>query len=543
MAQAMKPLEVLRTFRRHDFTLGDFLDSRVETAPDRACIQFEGSSLTYAEFAGQVHRTAAMFGERGIGPGDRVGVISTNHPSTAVLLFAAARLGAVLVPVNPDSSPAQVRYVFDHTDVAGIVAGPAALHLLHEAIAGQDRQRWVLLNEPAPGVDHETLTDAVARTGDGADVPNAGTAESTCLVIYTSGTTGYPKGVMHSQRGCVLTGEAFVGRMHLQIGERLLCALPMFHVNALLYSLSGAIACGGTVIPVRRFSASAFWKTAAAAGATEVNLVGAMGHMLTARARSEFVPHTIRRVFVAPATREMVEVFRRDFGVDTIIECYGMSEIPGLLSNPVDGLRKVASLGIVSPHPDPAIARPEVRVVDDEGNDVVRGQIGELVARTPTIMQGYLGNPEQTADAFRDGWFRTGDLVYQDEDGYFFLVTRRNDVIRRRGEMISGAELDRVLSTHPDVLEAAAIPVPSDLGEEDILVAVVRRPGAHPPAEDLAAWMRRHLGPAKAPQYVAFVESLPHTATGRLEKYKLRADAALRASATDLRPDRVKTGA
>jgi crotonobetaine/carnitine-CoA ligase len=191
-------------------------------------------------------------------------------------------------------------------------------------------------------------------------------------------------------------------------------------------------------------------------------------------------------------------------------------------------------MGKPSRHPDHSMVFAEMKVVDDDGGEVPDGQTGELVVRTPIVMQGYWREPEQTAAAFRDGWFRTGDLGRRDADGYFWFVARRRDIIRKRGENISGAELDRVIASHPDVMEAAAIAVPSELGEDDILAVVVLKPDASLAAQDVANWCRERLAPIKVPRYVLFADSLPHTPTHRVAKFKLREDASLKSRATDL---------
>jgi crotonobetaine/carnitine-CoA ligase len=227
-------------------------------------------------------------------------------------------------------------------------------------------------------------------------------------------------------------------------------------------------------------------------------------------------------------------VFRDEFNMPHVIEGFGMSEIPGALNNPFDGERRVRSMGKPSTHPDPAIKLTELKVIDDDGNTVAPGTIGELAVKTPTILQGYFKDPEQTRNAFRDGWFLTGDLAWYDKDGYFWFVARKKDIIRKRGENISGAELDRVIGNHPAVLEAAAIPVPADLGEDEILVAVVLREGQKATAQDIADWCREHLAAIKVPRYVTFVATLPHTPTHRVEKFKMRQDKTLLERAVDL---------
>jgi crotonobetaine/carnitine-CoA ligase len=244
--------------------------------------------------------------------------------------------------------------------------------------------------------------------------------------------------------------------------------------------------------------------------------------------------HRLRKLYGGPFSEEAYRVFHEEFGVPGLIEGYGMSEVPGVLNNPFPGPHRIGSMGKPSRHPDHAIAFAEMRVVDDDGNDVPVGATGELVVRTPIVKQGYWREPEQTRQAFRDGWFLTGDLGRRDADGYFWFVARKKDIIRKRGENISGAELDRVIASHPDVMEAAAIPVPSELGEDDILTVVVRKPGATIGAADIAAWCRERLAPIKVPRYVLFAESLPHTPTHRVAKFRLREDATLKSRAVDL---------
>ncbi len=340
---------------------------------------------------------------------------------------------------------------------------------------------------------------------------------------------------MHSQRSLVTAGEGFVARMHLQPDDRLLCVLPLFHINAIFYSLAGTLAAGATLILEPKFSASRFWSVVEKTGATEVNTIAAASSILMRRPRTEFVPgHRLNKIYGAPFDDETYRVFQQEFHVPNLIEGYGMSEIPGALNNPFDGERKIRSMGKPSRHPDPALALAELRIVDDDGNEVATGETGELVVRTPIVMQGYYRDPEQTRAAFRDGWFLTGDLAWRDSDGYFWFVARKKDIIRRRGENISGAELDRVIGNHPDVLEAAAIPVPSELGEDEILVAVVPRPGTTIDPRAIADWCRDRLAAIKVPRFVAIVDALPHTPTHRVAKFRMRDDHELRRVAVDL---------
>ena len=535
------PWEVLSLYPAHDGTLASLLAGRAATAPARTCLVFGELALTYAEVLSTSERAAALYAGLGVRAGDRIGVMSSNHPSTVLTLLALARLGAVMVPVNPDYRAGEAGYVFGHAAVSGVLCSPQALATVREAVAPLTPAPWLLLNAPAEGEALPVFDALLAATATAATAPapapEAADPQAPCVFIYTSGTTGFPKGVMHGQRTLITAGEGFVQRMHLQPEERLLCILPMFHINALFYSLAGALAAGACVILVPRFSAGGFWAEAARTRATEVNTIAAVANILLRRPRSEFVPgHALRKAYGAPFSAETYAVFQREFGVPTLIEGYGMSEIPGVLNNPFEGPHKVGSMGRPSTHPDPAVKLAELRIVDDAGHDLPDGQTGELWVKTPLVMQGYYRDPEQTAAAFADGgWFRTGDLAWRDADGYFWFVARRKDIIRKRGENIAGAELDGVIEAHPQVLQAAVIPVPDALGEDEILAAVLPRPGSALQPADIAAWCRERLAPIKVPRYVVFVDHLPLTPTHRVAKYRLREQAeALRARATDL---------
>jgi crotonobetaine/carnitine-CoA ligase len=529
----LTPLEVLSLYPPHARTLGSLLASRAAIAPDRAFMVFDGVPHTYAATLASVERAAAMLAARGVRSGDRIGVMSLNHPSTVIAFLALARLGAIMAPVNPDYGVDEARYVLTHAQVSGVLCAPAALETVRTACAAMDPPPWLMLNAPADADLPQFATELAAVRGPAP--PDAGSPDATCVFIYTSGTTGFPKGVMHSQRSITLAGEGFVERMYLQPDDRLMCILPMFHVNAICYSLGGTLAAGATLVLEPRFSASRFWQVAHATGATEVNTIAAVMNILIRRPRSEFVPgHRLRKLYGGPFSEEAYRVFHDEFGVPTLIEGYGMSEVPGVLNNPFNGPHRIGSMGRVSRHPDHTMAFAEMKVVDEEGRDVPDGATGELVVRTPIVMQGYYRQAEQTAAAFRDGWFLTGDLGRRDTDGYFWFVARKKDIIRRRGENISGAELDRVVMSHPEVTEAAAIPVPSDLGEDEILVVVVRKPGAQVDARAIADWCRARLAAIKVPRYVLFADALPKTPTHRVAKFKLREDATLRERAVDL---------
>jgi crotonobetaine/carnitine-CoA ligase len=539
MSDLLTPAQVLALYGPTERTLSALLDSRARVGPQRPFVVFRGRAHSYADMAAQVRRAAAMLAARGVRAGDRVGVMSRNHLSSIVCFLALARLGATLCPFNPDFRAQEARYVIEHSELSGMLCSPDCLPVVQQATADLPTPPWLLLNEAAAdGASPLPLWDDALAAAPATVPPDVATPDATCVFIRTSGTTGLPKAVMHAQRSVVLAGEGFVGRMHLQPSDRLLCILPTFHINALLYSVCGSLAAGAAVILQESFSASSFWQTVKDSGATEVNFVAAIPAILAQRPRSEFVPgHQLRKICVAPLSQETERLFTEEFGVPDLLDGYGMSEIPGVCITPLHGERRRGSVGKLCTHPDPALTFAELRVVDDAGRDLPAGQTGEFLVRTPTLMQGYYRDPEQTQAAFREGgWFATGDLGFRDADDFVWFVARKKDIIRKRGENISGAELDRVIGNHPAVQHAAAIAVPAELGEDEILVAVVRRPGAALTAQEVADWCASQLARIKVPRYVVFVDDLPQTATHRVEKHKLKADASLLARATDLTP-------
>jgi len=519
----LRPVEVLSRYGAHAATLDAALDARVAAGAGRAFLVEGGRETSYGGFAMRVAAAAALLRDAGVGKGDRVAVVSATDAAMVTALFATCRLGAVFVPVNPDLRPQEAAQVVARSRPRLVLHGAAQAPLARESTAGM---ATTLLDMEAAfaGLD--------ATTGLPAGHPRPG-PEDTCLVLFTSGTTGVPKGVMHAHRSFVVAGEGFVERQWLQPGDRMLCILPMFHVNALFYSLGGALAAGATLVLGGRFSASRFWPLVAASSATQVNMLGSIGKILALRPRAEFVArHALDRVYCVPMPFDVQRVFREEFGVRWIAEGYGMSEVPGILAQPYGTEPMAGTMGRVCRHPD-GRAFGELRVIDEDGRAVAPGEAGTLLVRTELAMQGYFEAPEQTRDVFRDAFFVTGDRVREVSPGTYAFVARDKDMIRRRGENVAAAEIDQAALSCPGVGEAAAVAVPSELGEDDILLAVVPRAGATLSAEAVHAQLRERLAPAKLPRYVAVVGEVPYGPTQRVLRFKLAQDAALRAKARD----------
>jgi crotonobetaine/carnitine-CoA ligase len=529
------PLEVLRLYPAHDGTLTGAFESRMRVDAERSFLLFRGREWRRHEFHAAALALARSLWRRGIRPGDRIGVLSRNHEGHVLLLFALARIGAIMVPTNPEFGVAEVKYVFGTARVSAIACSADCLEVARAAVSDSAPAPWfVLFDGEAEGAD--TLA-AMMQLAPAVDLPPNPSADTSCLIIFTSGSTGFPKGALHSQRNFVTAGEANIARLWLQPEDRLLTMLPLFHVNALFYSLAGALAAGACCALEERFSASTFWDTVVATGATTVNIIEAIGRILVARPRSEYRPeHRLRCVY--GARPDVREVFRTEFGIPVLLTGFGMTEIPGVFCSAFGAPETLSTMGPIGKHPDPERPWAQCRVVDDDGHDVANETAGELWVKHPIVMQGYFRDEALTRESFHDGWFKTGDLVRRDTQGCFWFVTRKKDIIRRRGENIAGAELDRIICEHPGVSEAAAIPVPSELGEDEILVCVVAHPGALVTPAEIADWCRARLAPMKVPRFVLFTDALPHTPTHKINKQVLREDRTLKQRAVDLQATR-----
>lgn len=527
------PIEVLRLYEQHDHRLETLYTTRMKADASRPFLQIEDRKWSWAEFHDAYLSLARALSGRGIERGDRFGVMARNSEAHVLLLFALARIGAILVPVNPEFGEEEALYVLDHAGVSAVACSGDTYEVASRAGNRLAERPWYLsIDQGAETKD--TLYGLLNEDSD-LELRDDISADDTCIIVYSSGTTGFPKGVMHSQRSYVLSGERHIARVHLQPDDISLCILPMFHINALFYSIAGTVAAGAALVIAARFSASRFWKLAAESRATQVNIIMAVGNILARRSRDEFEPgHRLRVVSGAPFSQETLDVFHKEFGIETVIEGFGMTEVPGAFSNPFFGPHKTTTMGKPGLHPDRDISWTETRVVDEHGNDLPDGQVGELLLRVPTLMQGYYRDPKQTKQAFRDGWFMTGDLVRVDEDGYYHFIARKKDIIRRRGENVAGAELDRVVGSHPGVAEAAAIPVDAELGEDEILVAVVPQADGSVSPQEILDWCVQRLARHKWPRYLTFVERLPHTASHKVAKFRLREDPSVRDRAIDL---------
>ena len=431
---------------------------------------------------------------------------------------------------TPRSAPAELAGLVHQTRPRALITDIGLASLVEEAEVAGLPGLGVLDADDLTRGWASSLGDGQAGTGrpgagrpaDGGRLPDAGVRPGDLAVLIpTSGTTGRSKLVMQTHRAYVLAGEGFPYWMGLTADDRLMTSLPLFHINAPAYSVMGSLACGAGLILLPRFSASTFLDSARKHGATEFNAIGAMLEILMRQpARDDDAGTPLRLCYTGPApARERQEEIERRFGLRIVVG-YAMSESPYGLIWP-RGSRPFETLGSVRQHPELGVIN-EARIVDDEGNDLPPGQTGELLLRNPVITPGYWGMPEETANAITaDGWLHTGDLVTVDDQGTYTFVARKKEVLRRRGENLSPAEVEEALASHPAVLECAVVGVPSELSEEEVKAFIVPAPGARPDFAELRAHAAGLLAAYKVPRYWQAIDELPRTPTSRVAKHRL----------------------
>ncbi len=497
-----------------------FLYDAVEKQPHKPFLFWEDKVYTYSTFQENVWKAVHVLREMGLSKGDRLAMLMPNSDLFLFYWLGALSLGAIAVPINTALTYVEISGQLAHCEPKAVLAAPKLMETAVQAVeAAGVRTRLLGAGGPSGAVDVEAIRSTMPSQAPEAPV----SSEDVAVFIYTSGTTGRPKAVMQPHRTYVLTGEAVPHWLGLTHEDILLTCLPLFHINAQAYSTMGAVGAGASLALLERFSASRFWDQVRRYRATVFNAIGTMLLIMHRQPeRPDDADNPARLCYSALALpREITESLERRFGLRILVG-YGLSESTFGTIEPLSGPRKWGTIGLPRQHPNPAI-KNELRLVE-EGRDVPPGVPGEILLRNPATMVGYYKDPEQTAMALRDGWLHTGDLAYRDNDGYLYFVARKKEIIRRRGENISPAEIEMVIASHPKVQDVAVIGVPSELGEEEVKAYIASLPGATLSPEEIVEWCTGRLAPFKIPRYIEIRSDLPRTPTQRIAKHLLKSE-------------------
>jgi long-chain acyl-CoA synthetase len=501
-------------------SLPDLLRANARAHGAHPAIIFQDRTTTHAEFDALTERAAAGLVERGVKPGDRVGLYCPNSDAFAVAYFGILKAGATVLPLNLLLNPKEIAYILQD-------AGASAL-IYHEALAEGVRVQGSAVSTricigPANPLGDVPWADLLASNRPFAQPPIRPSSDLAAL-LYTSGTTGVPKGAMLTHANLAANVASIGEALQLEPGhDVLLVALPMFHAFAATVGMLYPLLHGCTLVPLPKFDPQQVAEAVARHRVTVLPLVPSMYNVLL-RLPDAAVPLFASLKFGlsggAAMPQAVMTAFEQKFG-KLIYEGDGPTECsPCTCVNPVGGLRKPQSVG-------PCIPRVEMKILDDQGRELPDGTIGEICVRGPNVMQGYWKQPEETAAAFFGAWFRTGDLGTRDADGYFFIVDRKKDMIIVNGMNVYPRIVEECLARHPAVREVAVVGERDELHGEMVVAHVALKEGAAAEAAALRAWCREHLGRHEIPRRIVLVPALPRNAAGKVLKRELRRQGEL----------------
>ncbi|MDY0406217.1 fatty acid--CoA ligase family protein [Virgibacillus sp. 179-BFC.A HS] len=504
--------------------LSDQLHETARHYPEKIAYIFQGQQTTYQELEKAVSQFACQLHALGC-KGDHIALILGNSPHFIIGLYGALRIGAVVIPINPQYTPNEIAYMVRNGDVKLLVTMDILLEKV-ENIANQLADvHHVIYCESKSGLnfDHlnissklKSFTDMMKTPVNPFEWPKLHD-EDVALILYTSGTTGKPKGAMLTHKNLYSNAKDTADYLQISGSDRVIAALPMFHVFCLTVSLNAPLMNGGTVLVMPKFSPQESFRLARQYKATIFAGVPTMYNYLLQSGKGSKADLASIRLCISGGAAMPVSLlknFEKTFDV-IISEGYGLSEAsPVTCFNPLDRPRKPGSIGT-------NIVHVENKVVDELGEEVPCGEVGELVVKGPNVMKGYYKMPEETASTIIDGWLHTGDMARMDDEGYFYIVDRKKDMIIVGGYNVYPREVEEVLFSHPQVAEAAVIGVPDPDSGEAVAAFVVSN-DATLTVEELQNYCTGHLAKYKVPTRIEFLKEIPKNTTGKILRRSLR---------------------
>jgi carnitine-CoA ligase len=504
---------------------GKILEDKAAMNAGKVAVITEHEHITYDQLDARVNRVGNALEAMGVTKGNKVCVMLPNIPEFLYAWWGNTKLGGITVPLNTALKGEGLAYIINHSDAETLILSHRYLAALEEIRGSLSQLKRIIVLGPE-GQRAASLPTGAIDFGELLTAPTTSPmkevwSDDIDSIMYTSGTTGLPKGVIHRHSRCyggfvlpIMTGYTAQDVVYN--------TLPLFHIGG-QNMVWMALVSDTTVALAERFSASRFWQDVRAYSATFTLFLGAMIPILHKQPpRPDDHANPLRVALSAAAPRTIWEEFERRFDVK-IVELYSQTEGGFLLNADAKAEGKVGSMGKPS-------AGYEVKVVDEQDREIPPGAVGELIYRPAagSSLTEYYKNPEATAEKTRGGWIRSGDLAYHDDDGYFFFVDRKNDFMRRRGENISSFEVEKIINSYPQVLESAAYAIPSELGEDEVMVALVLQPGAELDPLDLIQYCEAHMAYFMIPRYVRIVDTFPKTGTERTMKYQLQSQGVTR---------------
>ncbi|QVQ52856.1 o-succinylbenzoate--CoA ligase [Spiractinospora alimapuensis] len=494
--------------------LGSWPHRRSRLTPHATAIRYQDTALTYSDLDQRTTALAHALQRHGLGTGDRVAYLGPNHPALLETLFAAGQLGAILVPLNTRLSPTEIAHILNHSGTRALIYAPETTDTARTALqATPSITTTIALTDPHPG---ELDYDALITTPHTGRLDTPVTHDDVCMIMYTSGTTGHPKGAMITHGNVTWNCLNVLIEVDVHSDDTTLISAPLFHAAALNMTCLPTLLKGGTAVIMPRFTPEAAFT---AIHEHRVTWMFGVPAMFAAMANHPQWPHadltSVRTLECggAPVPEHLITTYA-DRGL-TFLQGYGMTETsPGALFLGADAAQRTGSAGKPSFFTDVQLRRPD-------GSPPATGEPGEVVVQGPNVMKGYWADPEATRAHVRDGWFHSGDVARVDSDGFHYIVDRYKDMYISGGENVYPAEIERVLTAHPDVADCAVLGVPDPAWGEVGKAYVVAHRDSDPTPDDLTAFLTQRLARYKVPRHYTRIDEIPRNAAGKAQKHRL----------------------
>ncbi len=494
-------------------TIKELIIERAREHGDKTFLHWEDEEVSYAKLLDISRSISGGLARTGLSKDDKVCILSYNRPEFIYMMLGCAFSGTVLVPINTQFKAEEAAHIIRDSDARVVISQPEFAGLI-ERVRPEcpGLEQVIMLDEALPG----SAPFQELYCPEGA-VEQDIEEDDAAAIIYTSGTTGHLKGVMLTHKNYVFNAWEITEAARMSEEDRFMCILPLFHVNGQVVTVYAPLYAGASMVLLKGFSPKEFlprleqYKATAFSG---VPTVYAILNNLPDAESYDLSPLRFCICGAAPMPVDVFETFEKKYNA-FILEGYGLSEGTCASSlNPLDGKRKVGSIGV-------PLRGQEMMISDGRGEECSLGEVGEVLVRGDNVMKGYYKNPGATADTLKSGWLYTGDLGYKDDEGYFFIVGRKKEMIIRGGENIYPREVEEALYKHPGIMDAAVVGIPDKIWGEEVAAFVVPRPGHGLRASEIIDYLKETLANYKCPRMVFFWEELPKTVTGKVQKDKV----------------------
>lgn len=498
-----------------NLTIYTKLLQQVDRYNNKPFLIYEDEEISYTNMLKRINKCARWLTNQGIKKNDTVAVFLSNSPLFYEVWFACGAIGAILLPINTASTASELDYFLEHSESKGFIYEKNLVNDTHL----ETTSKYPLLFIQPSLLEWEEEKHKLIDTSVKMQV----SADDVACIMYTSGTTAKPKGVLITHENYLFAGHSSVLYQRLTPEDRYLIFLPLFHANSQYYTSMAMLVVGGTIVLLNKFNSSTFWDSVKRYKPTVSSLVATIIKMLNSSPpHPDETQHSLRQAgYGLFVTKNDIVSFQQRFGIH-LFQWYGMTETittnivtPLYEEMPVDPQTGILPIG-------KAGLGMEVRIVDEQHEDVAVGEVGQIIVKSPSLMKGYFKNSEATAETIKNGWLYTGDNGYCNEVGFIWFVDRSKDMIKRAGENISSIEVENVLSNHPAVQECAVISEPDHLREEAVIAYIKLQENVSTSQEELSAYCRAHLSYFKVPQEFRFINDFPKTSIGKIQKNLLR---------------------